>query len=275
VQRIPPILAALVVLVPPPVPIPDPDLCTGGVGPCVPDIGIGPAPKELWERALDPIRDRRFPADLIDLDDWYLTLPTGEEGDPDDVHPPDLASFFDSDWFRLNDTRDGVVFRANAGGVTTENSNYPRSELREMRGGEHASWSNETGTHTMILRQAVTRLPEVKPHVVTAQIHGGDDDVMLVRLEGETLMAQYDDGAGEIVIDPAYRLGTPYDLRIVAADRRIEVFYNDGLAAEIPRSGSGWYFKTGSYVQSNPERGDSPHAVAEVVIYSLRVEHSE
>jgi hypothetical protein len=272
VRRIPPILAALVVLVPPPVPIPDPDLCTG-VGPCVPDIG--PAPEQPWERALDPIRDLRLPADLIDLDDWYLTLPTGEEGDPDDVHPPDLASFFESDWFRLNDTRDGVVFRANAGGVTTENSNYPRSELREMRAGEHASWSNETGTHTMSLRQAVTRLPEVKPHVVTAQIHGGDDDVMLVRLEGATLMAQYDDGASEIVIDPAYRLGTPYDLRIVAADRRIEVFYNDELAAEIPRSGTGWYFKAGSYLQSNPERGDSPDAVAEVVIYSLRVEHSE
>ncbi len=275
-QRIPPILAALVVLVPPPVPIPDPDLCTG-VGPCVPGIGIGigSAPEDPWERALDPIRDLRLPADLIDLDDWYLTLPTGEEGDPDDVHPPDLTSFFDSDWFRLNDKRDGVVFRANAGGVTTENSKYPRSELREMRGGEHASWSNETGTHTMSLRQAVTRLPDVKPHVVTAQIHGGDDDVMLVRLEGETLMAQYDDGASEIVIDPAYRLGTPYDLRIVAADGRIEVFYNDELAAEIPRSGSGWYFKAGSYLQSNPERGDSPDAVAEVVIYSLRVEHSE
>jgi hypothetical protein len=280
VPRIPSFLAMLVVTFPPApiptVPIPDADMCTG-TGPCLPGIGAagGQALEQLWERALDPIRDVRFPADLINLDDWYLTLPTGEKGDPDDVHPPDLGSFMDGDWFRLNETRDGVVFRANAGGVTTENSNYPRSELREMRDGALASWSNETGTHTMSLRQAVTRVPEVKPHVVTAQIHGGDDDVVLVRLEGEKLMAQYDDGDSEIVIDPAYRLGTPYDLRIVAADRRIEIFYNNGLAAEIPRSGSGWYFKTGSYVQSNPQRGDSPDAVAEVVLYSLRVEHSE
>jgi len=271
VPRIPPILAALLVVLPP-VPIPDADLCTGP-DPCVPVIG--PMLKPLWERALDPIRDLRFPADLIDLGSWYLTLPTGREGDPDDVYPPDLTSFLDSDWFRLNGTRDGVVFRANAGGVTTENSNYPRSELREMKGGELASWSNEKGAHTMSLRQAVTRLPQVKPHVVTAQIHGGDDDVVLVRLEGERLVAQYDDGRSEIVIDNAYRLGTRYDLRIVAADSRVEIFYNDELAAEIPRSGSGWYFKTGSYVQSNPERGDSPDAVAEVVLYSLRVEHSE
>jgi poly(beta-D-mannuronate) lyase len=144
-----------------------------------------------------------------------------------------------------------------------------------MIDGEPASWSNETGTHTLSVRQAVTKLPEVKPHVVTAQIHGGDDDVVLVRLEGERLIAEYDDGDSEIVIDPAYVLGTPYDLRIVAADSRIEIFYNDELAAEIPRSGSGWYFKAGSYVQSNPERGDDAGAVAEVVIYSLLVEHSE
>ena len=81
-------------------------------------------------------------------------------------------------------------------------------------------------------RQAVTRLPVVKPHVVTAQIHGGDDDVVLVRLEGEHLMAEYDDGDSSVTIDPAYRLGTPYDLRIVAADGRIQIFYDDRLAAE-------------------------------------------
>jgi hypothetical protein len=265
VSRVPPLLAALVTVVLPP--LPDPGPCTG-VPACGPGIG------SILEQALPPFPDLRVPADLIDLGDWYLTLPTGEEGDPDDVYPPDLGTF-DGHWFRLNDSRDGVTFRANAGGVTTENSNYPRSELREMRDGELASWSNESGTHTMRLRQAVTRLPEVKPHVVTAQIHGGDDDVVLVRLEGEQLLAEYDDGDSSIVLDPAYELGTPYDLTITAADGRIEISYNGRLAAEIPRSGSGWYFKTGAYVQSNPERGDDPDAVAEVVLYSLAVEHSE
>jgi hypothetical protein len=46
------------------------------------------------------------------------------------------------------------------------------------------------------------------------------------------------------------------------------------LAATIPRSGSGWYFKTGSYLQSNLDRGGDPNAVAEVVICSLQVEHA-
>jgi hypothetical protein len=260
VPRISPFLAALLVALPP-VPIPDP-------GP-----GIGPMLGQLWERVLSPIRDVKVPADLVDLGNWYLTLPTGEKGDPDDVYPPALESFVD-DWFRLNDTRDGIVFRANAGGATTKNSKYPRSELREMHGGELASWSNESGTHTMSLRQAVTRLPVAKPHVVTAQIHDEDSDVVMVRLEGTQLKVEYDDGRDDIVIDQAYELGTPYDLRIVAADRKVQVFYDDKLAADLPLSGGGWYFKTGSYVQSNPERGDAPDAVAEVVLYSLKVEHS-
>jgi poly(beta-D-mannuronate) lyase len=261
VPRISPLLAALVIVFPP-LPIPDP-------GP-----GIGPMLGQLWERALSPIRDLRFPADLIDLNNWYLTLPTGKKGDPDDVYPPALESFVD-DWFRLNDARDGITFRANAGGATTKNSKYPRSELREMQGGELASWSNESGTHTMTLRQAVTRLPHTKPHVVTAQIHDEDSDVVMVRLEGTQLKVEYDDGGNEIVIDPNYELGTPYNLRIVATDRKVEVFYNDNQVADLPLSGDGWYFKTGSYVQSNPERGEAPDAVAEVILYSLNVEHSE
>jgi poly(beta-D-mannuronate) lyase len=257
VPRISPLLAALVVALPP-IPVPDP----------------GPLLGQLLEGALSPIRDVRVPADLIDLDNWYLTLPTGEEGDPDDVHPPALRSFA-GDWFRLNDARDGVVFRAHAGGATTRNSKYPRSELREMRDGALAAWSNASGTHTMRLRQAVTELPRAKPHVVTAQIHDEDDDVVMVRLEGTQLKVEYDDGRSEIVIDQHYELGTPYDLRIVAADRAVEVFYDDRLVADLPISGDGWYFKTGCYVQSNPERGDAPDAIAEVVLYSLEVEHSE
>jgi poly(beta-D-mannuronate) lyase len=221
----------------------------------------------------DAPSDRRYPSEVLDLSNWYLTLPTGQERDPDDVYQPDLTTYVGS-YFRLNDTRDGVVFTANAGGVTTPGSSYPRSELREMSGANKASWSNVQGTHTLEVRQAVTRLPQVKPHVVTAQIHDAEDDVMLVRLEGERLMVEYHNGDGEVVIDPAYRLGTPYDLRIVAADSHVEVYYNGELKADIPVSGSGWYFKSGSYVQSNLDRGDQADAVSEVVIYSLQVTHS-
>ena len=44
---------------------------------------------------------------------------------------------------------------------------------------------------------------------------------MQVRLEGTRLMVQYDDGKSEIVIDPDYRLGTVFDVKIVAAEGRV------------------------------------------------------
>ena len=75
------------------------------------------------------------PADVIDLGYWYLTLPTGAAGSPETIENPNLAKFT-NEAFKLNDKRDGVVFSARADGVTTKNSSYPRSELREMNGSE-------------------------------------------------------------------------------------------------------------------------------------------
>jgi hypothetical protein len=215
----------------------------------------------------------KFPSDVINLSNWYLTLPTGSSERPDDVFQPQLATY-GGRYFKLTDTRDGVVFTANAGGVTTKNSGYPRSELREMSGGAKASWSNTSGTHTLSVRQAVKSVPPSKPEVVTAQIHDANDDVVEIRLEGRRLIAQYDDGKTDVLIDPNYRLGTPYDLKIVAAGGRIQVFYNGSKKADIPKSGSGWYFKTGSYLQSNTTKGDDAGAIGEVVLYALDVRHS-
>jgi hypothetical protein len=224
-------------------------------------------------------RDRAAtrPSQLLDLRNWYLTLPTGSAGDPDTVRQPDLDGY-SSRFFQVDARGDGVVFTANAGGVTTKNSTYPRSELREMNGAEMASWSNRAGTHTLSVRQAVTELPTAKPELVTAQIHDAESDVMEVRLEDKRLIAQYggdaEGGKKEFVLAPNYALGTPYDLRLVATDGRIDVFYNGKPAGSIAESGSGWYFKTGSYLQSNTEKGDAPDAVGKVVLYQVDVTHT-
>ena len=222
------------------------------------------------------------PSQLLDLRNWYLTLPTGGDGDPDTVHQPDLERY-SSPFFQVDDQRDGVVCTAKAGGVTTKNSSYPRTELREMNGAEQASWSNRSGTHTLAVRQAVTQLPKAKPELVTAQIHDAESDVMEIRLEDKRLIAQYDSsakggkdksGKKEVVVDPDYALGTPYDLRLVATGGRIDVWYNGKQVGSIARSGSGWYFKTGSYLQSNTDKGDAADAVGKVVLYQVEVTHS-
>ena len=84
------------------------------------------------------------------------------------------------------------MFTAPVDGTTTKNSRYARSELREMNGAEDGAWSNTSGAHTLVVTQAVTRLPEAKPEAVTTQIHDGSDDVVQIRLESQRLLAQYD-----------------------------------------------------------------------------------
>jgi hypothetical protein len=255
------------------VPAPDPCALVQAVGaggvlpPSCPPPAIAEAEPPRAQGAADK------PGDLLDLANWFLTLPVGPEGDPDSIDQPELLDYR-SEWFDLTPDGTGVVFRAPAGGVTTKNSKYPRSELREMNGEEKAAWSNTEGTHTLETRQAITEVPRAKPEVVSAQIHDGGDDVMQIRLERSTLVAQYADGREQIVIDPDYQPGTPFDLRIVAADGRITVFYDGEQRAQIERSGSSWYWKVGAYTQSNPERGDGPDAEGVVVVYSLSIEHS-
>jgi hypothetical protein len=215
----------------------------------------------------------RFPAELIDASKWYLTLPTGSEGRPDTVDTKDLATYA-SKWFQLNNAKDGVVFTANTGGATTENSHYPRSELREMTGGENASWDGRSGTHTMELDQAITKTPSTKPDVIAGQIHGGDDDVMQIHLSGSTLTVKYADGKKDVVLDPSYKLGERFRVKIQSAKGQVKVWFNGALKADLPIYGAESYFKAGAYVNSNPEKGANPSDVGQVVIYGLKISHA-
>ena len=144
-----------------------------------------------------------------------------------------------------------------------------------MNGTEKAAWSNTSGRHTLELCEAITKVPNGgKPEVVAAQIHDGNDDVLQIRLEDKTLIAQYADGEQTVVLDDAYQLGTPYSLTIDASDSTVVVFYNDQQKADLPLAGDGWYWKVGAYVQSNVEHGADPGAIGEVVVHSVRVTHS-
>lgn len=216
------------------------------------------------------------PATVLNLINWKLTLPveTSHAGNPDEIRQPELASFSQDPYFRLNEQMNGVVFRANVEGATTKGSTYPRSELREMTnfGKQSANWSSFGGTHTMIIKQAITHLPDVKPEIVAGQIHDASDDVIMVRLEGKRLFIE---GSGQVIgeLDPDYSLGTVFSVIIVAGSGRIKVYYNDVQKVDYAKSGQGYYFKAGCYTQSNLSKGDQAGAYGEVVIYDLQVSH--
>ncbi len=221
-----------------------------------------------------PAKDALVPADALDLKAWKLTLPVDAKGAgrPDEVLQPALASFSLEPFFRLAPETGGVAFQAPCGGATTKGSSYPRSELREMSadGSRPAAWSTTEGTHALTITQAITHLPEKKPHVVAGQIHDAEDDVVMIRLEGRRLFVEC--GGKDVgALDEAYALGAFFTVRLEAGGGKIRIFYNDLAApkATVEKKAEGCYFKAGCYVQSNPKKGDAPDAFGRVVIRAL------
>lgn len=221
----------------------------------------------------------KVPAKILDLSAWKLTLPIVKEGEKNavEVKQPKLALFSDSGYFFTDNEDKAVVFRASCGGNTTPNSKYPRCELREMTvdGKGRASWETDSNLgHTMTMRVAVTHTPEVKPHVVCAQIHDADDDLIMIRLEGKHLFVErkpFED----VSINRNYVLGTPFDLKIEAKGGRVKVWCDGDEKMDWEVAAKGCYFKAGCYTQSNRQKGDTEKAYGEVKIYSLKVEHEE
>jgi hypothetical protein len=224
-----------------------------------------------------PGGDCEYPADVLDLTGWKVQLPIGGEEDPDEVTQPDLATYAVDPWFRATDACDGVQFRSAVNGVTTGGSNYPRSELREMTadGSDEAGWSADSGTHTMVIRQAVTALPEVKPHVVAGQIHDGSDDVSVFRLEGSNLYVTDQDTSHHKLVTDDYVLGTPFEAKFVVSDGTVKAYYNGVLQTTVSADFSGGYFKAGAYTQANCGNSDPCAAsnFGQVVIYDIAVTH--
>ena len=212
----------------------------------------------------------------IDTNTWKLTLPIG---DAEEKSGGELASFVHPELYHPG-RGGGWVFNAPAGGSSTGNSSYPRTELRELSGGKEADWTNAQGVHEMTIQQAITATPKSKPWVVAGQIHDADDDVLRILLKGNQLYAAFtkfneDRGNGKHpdaepqLIDANYRLGTAFNIRITADPSGIKVFYNGQLKASATGTFKGGYFKAGAYTQSD-EKGDG---AGEVVIYGLSVKH--
>ena len=71
----------------------------------------------------------------INLDDWYLSVPTDDDGNSksDSIYQDDLLDgYFDPRFFYTSEDN-GLVFKTSVSGYkTSENTSYVRTELREM-----------------------------------------------------------------------------------------------------------------------------------------------
>lgn len=232
-----------------------------------------------------PVDDVR-PVDVLPIAaDWTLTLPIGK---PNTTNSP-WNDYLD----RLNNGRaPGMFYPAMVGGrravvfdvrdpnngVTTKNSNYPRSELREMIAGrrwdEAARESSVPFVSTAELA-IVTAGLVTRPRVVGWQIHGGDDDVcQVVADEQGRLGVAWRDGDAWLTLRERYA-GEPFRLRVENTGKAVTFSVDGQPAGQItPGSGSGWYVKAGCYVQTG---GRSKHrepatALGRVIYWSLDVQ---
>jgi hypothetical protein len=222
-----------------------------------------------------------YPSQVLNLTNWKQTLPIGSSEKPTEVKQPVLATYKLDPWFVVQPGIRAVRFRAPVNAPTTSGSNYPRSELREMtnNGRTNAAWSSTTGTHTMILDQAITAVPTTKRHVVAGQIHDSEDDIIVIRLEYPKLYVNVD-GDNVITLDENYTLGKRFTIKFVAHNGKTDVYYNNSKTPSytLSKDYTGAYFKSGAYTQSNCEREKSVSLCTnqnygEVLIYNLTVTH--
>ncbi|MGH8794363.1 MAG: polysaccharide lyase family 7 protein, partial [Stackebrandtia sp.] len=220
------------------------------------------------------------PGEVLDLKSWKLTLPVADPEDEDqplEIFQPELDAYSHDPWFVAQDDCEAVRFSNPVNGVTTPNSDYSRSELREMTedGQDEASWSSTEGTHTLVVQQAITSLPKEKDHVVAGQIHDEDDDVSVFRLEGSSLYVTDDDDSNAHLITDNYELGTKFEAKFVVTGGEIQAYYDGELVATLSKDFSGGYFKAGAYTQANCENSSpcSEDNFGEVVVYDVAVTH--
>ncbi len=223
------------------------------------------------------------PGGNFNLSVWELQEPIGSPGSPTTIPSSELQGddgFQDSYFY--TDTRDGAMtFWAPEKGVTTPNSNYARSELREMNSnGSAANWSL-SGSHKL---SATLRVVSVTSNVCVGQIHlgtGGSSTKPLVELyyhsNGDIVLGTENspDGGQTTHTVGNVSIGKTWTYTIaVSGGNTVDLTVNGSTTHySIPSSFDAYkqYFKAGSYNQSS---SDSTTNGARVAFYGLTVSHS-
>ena len=102
------------------------------------------------ENETDSQEDNSFNLPNIDLNNWKVTLPIGNNGKPIEVEPPEIIEYATNETllpFMYNDSTDGSLVFYTYPGVTTPNSSRSRTELREQMvpGSNNINWTFAQG----------------------------------------------------------------------------------------------------------------------------------
>ena len=225
------------------------------------------------------------PGSNFDLSLWELQEPVGSTASPTTITSAALAAGFHDSYFFTNPSDGAMTFWDPENGVTTADSSYPRSELREMNAdGSPANWP-VAGTNMLSATVAVTQVPD---HVSIGQIHIGTAIQTGLAPSTKPLLElyYYSTGAIELGIedDPTsgqtshpitdVPLGTRFSYSIELTGDGTITLSIDGAATTFTMpsgfSGYGQYFKAGDYDQT---AGTDATVGATVKFYALAVSH--
>jgi hypothetical protein len=212
------------------------------------------------------------PSSILDLAHWKLTLPIdaqhGTSGEAAEVQTLDLLAGYRSGYFCVNPAG-GLRFWAPVNGATTDESGYPRSELRYMidPDDDNVNWSPADTSAALSARLVVERVPSSTRKIVVGQVHGFQSNAFIklrylydsathtgsiAALVNEDPDASGSTNYGSIGGLP---VGEPFTYSIAFSNREITIRINGRVLTSFHVQ-RGWlhepmYFKAGTYDQAN------------------------
>ena len=223
------------------------------------------------------------PGGNFNLSVWELQLPIGSPGSPTTISPSQLegANGYQNAAYFWTDKNDGsMTFWDPEAGVKTPDSDYARTELREMNSnGTAADWALG-GNNTL---SADLRVVSVTANVCVGQVHlgsGGTSTKPLIELyyhsDGDIYAGTEDSPSGGQTLHyiTHVALGVQWTYTLNVDGHTINLTVNGSKSSyAIPSSFDAYhqYFKAGDYNQSS---SSSTTNGAKVKFYSLTVSHS-
>ena len=214
------------------------------------------------------ITKTQTPSGNFDLSHWKLTLPLqasgANGGKPVEISASQLsAGYTDAQYFYAG-TNGEMVFWCPVSGAKTENTEYPRTELRELidPANDNVCWA-APGTHVLDARCRVSEVPSSQK-VIIGQIHSYSGKAKpLIKLQFfknriEALVKESPTkGKDNKLTFPEVGLDKDFDYQIKLQDGLLSVTVNGTTqTVNIFKNAPEWanqtfYFKAGAYVQDN------------------------
>lgn len=208
---------------------------------------------------------------MIDLSTWNLTVPATESATL--ITTERLNNGYESQYFRRNS--DGsITFWVPVNGARTEDSRYPRTELRETQAdGTLSYWYHASADNYLSAGLSVQKVPSTGK-IVIGQIHSKDqpgsynDPLIKIqyhylrgngRIEALLRKRPGDSEVENILLAQNVDLNErfSYDLRVTPSGRLGVTINSKGDDGGLYRELSGYwgpqllYFKAGAYIQDN------------------------